>query len=150
MASANQFKLEFKSRPENVGFARVVVAAFATQIDFTLSDVEDIKGAISEAVTNAVIHGYGNDPDGTITIHGAIYDGQLEVIVEDHGVGIENIPQALQPGFSTVPDRLGLGFSFMQSFMDTIEVRSQPGRGTRVIMTKRVPRRADHAEQGLS
>ncbi|MGQ9496961.1 MAG: anti-sigma F factor [Desulfotomaculales bacterium] len=150
MANTNNFKLEFKSKPENVGFARVVVAAFATQIDFTLSDVEDIKGAISEAVTNAIIHGYGNNPDGIITIHGVIHDSILEVVVEDQGVGIDSIPQALQPGFSTMPDRLGLGFSFMQSFMDTIEVRSQPGRGTRVIMTKKVSRRADHAQQSLS
>lgn len=150
MAVQNQFKLEFKSRPENVGFARVAVAAFATQIDFTLSEVEDIKGAVSEAVTNAIIHGYRNNPEGIVTIHGAICGGQLEIVVEDNGVGMENVREALQPGFSTVPDRLGLGFSFLQSFMDTIEVRSQPGRGTRVLMTKHVSRRASHAQQGLS
>lgn len=148
--SVNQFKLEFRSRPENIGFARVAVAAFATQLDFTLSEVEDIKGAVSEAVTNAIIHGYSGNPEGVVTIHGAIYDNQLEIVVEDNGVGIENVSTVLQPGFSTLPDRLGLGFSFMQSFMHTVEVRSQPGRGTRVIMTKHLTPRSGHAQQTLS
>ncbi|MEW6446560.1 MAG: anti-sigma F factor [Bacillota bacterium] len=132
----NRFRLEFLSRPENVGLARVTVAAFAAQVDPTLEELDDIKGAVSEAVANAIIHGYGNSPDGIVVVEGVLYGDAIEVSVEDSGKGIENVAQAMEPEFSTDPERLGLGFSFMHAFMDSISADSVPGRGTRVVMRK--------------
>ncbi|OAT86460.1 anti-sigma F factor [Desulfotomaculum copahuensis] len=136
MNTVNQLKMEFSSRPENVAFARVAVAAFAAQLDFTLNDLEEIKVAVSEAVANAIIHGYGNSPDGIVRVGAVITDRMLEVRVEDDGRGIADVKRALQPSFSTDPDRMGLGFVFMQSFMDRVQVESAAGKGTRVIMSK--------------
>ncbi len=134
----NQAKLEFKSLAANVAFARVTVAAFASQLDFTLNDLEEIKVAVSEAVANAVIHGYDNQPDGIITIIMTIREGTLELKVIDYGRGIANVKKALEPSFSTDPERMGLGFVFMQSFMDNLHVESTPGKGTVVTMNKSV------------
>jgi len=136
----NRLRMSFDSRPENVGLARVAVAAFASQLDFTVSDLDDIKGAVSEAVSNAIIHGYRNRPDGTVHLEALLTEQGLEVAVEDEGEGIPNTVQARVPGFTTIPERLGLGFAFMESFMDTLEVDSAPGRGTRVRLVKRVNR----------
>jgi len=130
-------KLEFLSIPANVAFARVAVAAFASQIDYTLSDLEEIKVAVSEAVGNSIIHGYENAPDRFIRIYAALTADTLEVRVEDDGRGIEDIDKALQPAFSTDTERLGLGFMFMRSFMDSFKVDSTPGHGTVVTMSKR-------------
>jgi len=138
MSVNNQMKLEFLSLPENVALARVSIAAFAAQLDFTLTDLEEIKVAVSEGVSNSVIHGYGNRPDGIIRVVASISGDSLELLIEDDGKGIEDIPQALQPAFSTDPERMGLGFVFMQSFMDRFQVTSEPGRGTRVMMVKQV------------
>ncbi len=129
-------RLEILSRPENVGLARVTVAALASQIDFTLGELEEIKVAVSEAVSNSVIHAYGGEA-GLIRVTGRLYEDTLEVVVEDWGRGIPDVAQARQPSWSSAPDRMGLGFVFMESFMDGIEVTSEVGKGTTVRMWKR-------------
>lgn len=134
----NQMKLEFLSIPANVAFARVTVAAFASQLDYTLSDLEEIKVAVSEAVGNAIVHGYNQAPDRLVSVSATLTADTLEIRVEDDGRGIEDIEQALEPAFSTDDERLGLGFVFMKSFMDSLRVKSEPEQGTLVIMSKRV------------
>ncbi len=141
----NLVRLEFLSRPENVGLARVAIAAFAAQLDYTVSELDDLKGAVSEAVSNAIIHGYRNDPDHVVKMSAYISNGELEVIIEDRGRGISDIDEALKPGVSTVDERLGLGFSFMRSFVDRLEIVSDPGKGTRVRMFKRPASRRNNA-----
>ena len=142
----NFLRLEFYSLPVNVGLARVAVAAFAAQLNYTVSELDDIKGAVSEAVSNAIIHGYEGAPDRLVKVVAVIRDDELEVVVEDGGKGIENVAEVLRPGYSTAGERLGLGFSFIASFMDSADVQSAPGRGTRVIMTKRAGPRGKHAD----
>lgn len=142
----NFLRLEFYSLPANVGLARVAVAAFASQLNYTVSELDDIKGAVSEAVSNAIIHGYEGAPDQLIKVVAMVRAGELEIIVEDGGKGIEDLEEVLRPGFSTADERLGLGFSFIRSFMDTADVLSTPGRGTRVIMTKRAGLLGDHVD----
>lgn len=137
MKIKNQMKLSFLSMPENVPLARVTAASFASQLDFTLDDLEDIKVAISEAVTNCIVHGYENDANHTVGVVCTIYDNILEMIVEDEGKGIADISQAMQAAYSTDPERMGLGFTFMQSFMDRLDVQSGVNKGTKVIMVKR-------------
>ncbi|MFX4260940.1 anti-sigma F factor [Pelotomaculum propionicicum] len=132
----NQMRLEFLSIPANVAFARVTVAAFASQLDFTLADLEEIKVAVSEAVGNSIIHGYEHAPDRFVRVYAALTLDTLEIRVEDDGIGIVDIDRALQPAFSTDAERLGLGFVFMQSFMENFRVESTPGRGTTVMMSK--------------
>lgn len=140
MRCKNQMTLEFLSLPENEGFARVAVSAFAVQLDPTIDVLADIKTAVSEAVTNAIVHGYEDGP-GTVIIHTELSEnGLLKIRVEDQGKGIEDIEQAMQPFFTTQPEkeRSGMGFSVMQTFMDRVTVDSQPGRGTVVSMEKRI------------
>ena len=140
MEPINQMKLEFLSVPENEGFARVAVSAFAVQLDPTLDVLADIKTAVSEAVTNAIVHGYG-EKKGIVTVDASLrQDGVLEVSVSDRGRGIDDIPRAMQPFFTTQPEkeRSGMGFSVMQTFMDGVQVESAPGEGTTVRMTKRL------------
>lgn len=141
MEPVNRMRIEFTSLPANVGFARVAAAAFASQLDFTLNELEEIKVAISEAVTNAIVHGYENRADRMVALTVEIKKGTLKIVVEDTGKGIEDIEKALQPAYSTDPERMGLGFSFMQSFSENLQVESEPGAGTRVTMTKICPRR---------
>ncbi|MDD4169924.1 MAG: anti-sigma F factor [Desulfotomaculaceae bacterium] len=138
MRFINQMKLEFLSIPANVAFARVTVAAFASQLDYTLSDLEEIKVAVSEAVANAIVHGYNQAPDRFISIFATLTADTLELRIKDDGKGIEDVDKALEPAFSTDAERLGLGFVFMHSFMDSLKVKSRPGHGTLVIMSKRV------------
>ncbi len=136
----NQMELRFLSVPENEGFARVAVSAFAVQLNPTLDVLADIKTAVSEAVTNAIVHGY-EDETGLIVITAALRDdGILEVSVTDTGKGIEDISRAMQPFFTTQPEkeRSGMGFSVMQTFMDKVTVESVSGRGTTVRMQKRL------------
>ena len=136
----NQMELRFLSVPENEGFARVAVSAFAVQLNPTLDVLADIKTAVSEAVTNAIVHGY-EDETGLIVITAALRDdGILEVSVTDTGKGIEDISRAMQPFFTTQPEkeRSGMGFSVMQTFMDKVTVESVLGRGTTVRMQKRL------------
>ena len=135
----NEMKMEFDSRSCNEGFARVTVAAFLTQLNPTLEEVADVKTAISEAVTNAIIHGY----DGRIEkihIKCAIEGTDFYVEVMDFGKGIEDVSQAMEPLFTTRPDeeRSGMGFAFMEAFMDELEVISVVGQGTTVKMMKKI------------
>ena len=136
----NQMKLEFLSIPENEGFARVAVSAFAVQLDPTLDVLADIKTAVSEAVTNSIVHAYPHQL-GLVQIRASLRaDGILEIAIEDQGLGIPDIPKAMQPFFTTQPEkeRSGMGFSVMQTFMDQIFVESTPGKGTIVRMEKRL------------
>jgi len=138
----NKMRVEFTSLPANVGLARVAAAAFASQLDFTLNELEEIKVAVSEAVTNAIVHGYENRADRTVALTVEIRKDTLKIVVEDTGKGIEDIEKALQPAYSSDPERMGLGFSFMQSFSENLQVESGPGAGTRVTMTRICPRRS--------
>ena len=131
-------ELIIDSKSENESFARVAVAAFCTRLDPTLEEITDIKTAVSEAVTNCIVHGYEGGK-GKIYINVNITGNTAEVIVKDNGVGIENIEKAMEPLYTTRPelDRSGMGFAFMEAFMDELEVESQPGQGTTVRMKKK-------------
>lgn len=137
MATNNRIKMTFPSHSENVGIARITAAAFAAQVDLTLNDIEEIKVAISEAVSNAVIHGYG-DTIGDIEFEMFLQDDVLEFTVTDYGQGIVDIDMARQPSYSSDPERMGLGFVFMESFMDKLIVESELGKGTTVRMVKKL------------
>ena len=143
MKAIDQVNVTFSSRSANEGFARAVAACFAAQLDPTLDEVADIKTAVSEAVTNAIVHAY---PDclGKIVLRLRLLDGgMLEIQVKDSGVGIPDVDQARTPLFTTGgEERSGMGFTIMESFMDGLRVRSQPGRGTTVTMRKRLAPRA--------
>lgn len=138
MEDTNEMALEFDSRSQNEGFVRVAVAAFATQLNPTLEEVADLKTAVSEAVTNVVIHAY-REKTGKVRIECSVREKEMTVIVIDYGVGIENIEKAMEPLYTTRPelDRSGMGFAFMEAFMDELEVESQPGQGTTVRMKKK-------------
>lgn len=139
MRATDYLILELPSLDVNVALARLVVAAFAARLEFTLTEIEEIKVAVSEAVTNAVVHAYG-DRSGVVRLEARVEDGGLLVAVHDQGVGIADIARARQPAFSTVAERMGMGFSFMEAFCDQLRVDSSPGRGTTIHMVKR-PRR---------
>jgi stage II sporulation protein AB (anti-sigma F factor) len=134
----NEMKLEFQSKSQNESFARVVVAAFASQLDPTIEEISDVKTAVSEAVTNSIIHGYEN-AQGIITIIGRIEDDLLTVEIIDSGKGIDNIELARQPLYTSKPEleRSGMGFTVMETFMDSLMIESEKGKGTRIIMTKK-------------
>ncbi len=140
----NKMQLSFLSRSENEIFARNVVAAFALPLNPTLSELSDVKTAVSEAVTNAVVHGYGND-EGWITVTCETEGTLLHITVSDSGKGIEDIEQALTPFFTTLPgeERSGMGFTIMQTFMTSLSVRSEKGKGTSVTMTKQFGAKAE-------
>ena len=135
----NNMKVEFEALPENEGVARVAGAAILTPLNPTLEEIEDVNTAVSEAVTNAVIHGY-KEQGGTIEISCVLEKDLLKMEITDQGCGIENVEQAMEPMFTTRPDleRSGMGFSFMEAFMDCLEVESTVGKGTRVIMEKKL------------
>ena len=139
MKNTNEMELLFDSKSVNEGFARVAVAAFMTQLNPTLEEVADVKTAVSEAVTNAIIHGYEKEID-KIRIHCRLEEQIIYIEIEDHGKGIENVEQAMQPLFTSKPEleRSGMGFSFMEAFMDEVEVTSIPGVGTKVVMKKKL------------
>ena len=147
-AEENWMQITFAAKSENEGFARTAVAAFVSSLDPTIEELADIKTAVSEAVTNCIIHGY-NQRGGTIWMEGTLTGRKLRVSITDEGRGIKDIKQALEPLFTTRPDleRSGMGFSFMEAFMDTVEVESAPGKGTRVYMEKDI--RTLHMEQVL-
>jgi stage II sporulation protein AB (anti-sigma F factor) len=134
----NQIKLEFLSRPENVALCRIAVASLASQREVTLNDLEEIKVAISEAVSNSIIHGYQNRKDEKVTVIGTLLEDELLIEIIDEGVGIANVKEAMQPAYSTDPERMGLGFVFMRSFMDQVEVESQVNQGTKVKLLKKL------------
>ena len=133
--------LEIDSISRNEEFARVVVAVFMSRMNPTLEEVDDVKTAVSEAVTNAVIHGYGQKK-GMIYIEGKIEGNELTVVVKDLGIGIDNLKKAMEPMYTTdvTGERSGMGFSFMEAFMDQVEVLSTPGEGTWVTMKKQIGR----------
>ena len=137
MNESNYIKLEFPSRSSNEGFARSAAAAFAAQLDPTMEELGDIRTAVSEAVTNAIVHAYP-DTIGRVSMRLRILSGgTLEISVRDWGRGIENVSQAMEPLYSTgEEDRSGMGFTIMGSFMDKLRVRSTPGKGTVVVMQK--------------
>lgn len=137
MSNTNEVILEFDSKSQNEGFARMVVAAFVSQLDPTMEEIADIKTAVSEAVTNAIIHGYDNFV-GKIRMKCRLEDNHLFVEISDTGTGIENIKKAMEPLYTTRPEieRSGMGFAFMEAFMDELEVESVLGEGTTIKMEK--------------
>ena len=140
MSRKNEMETTFLSVAENESFARVVIAAFAVQLSPTVSEIADIKTAVSEAVTNAIVHGYEGS-NGMVTLRAAIDDrSTLTVEVKDSGRGIADVPKAMEPFFTTHPEqeRSGMGFAVMQTFMDDVDVESAPGKGTIVRMSKRI------------
>lgn len=140
----NEMKLCFQARSENESFARLAVVGFLTYLNPTIEEVEDIKMAVSEAVTNAIIHGYEENPSSIVYVSCMLYkDGEghiLQTVVEDTGKGIEDIGQAMEPMFTTRPqeERTGMGFAFMEAFMDDVLVESELTKGTTVTLTKRI------------
>ena len=139
MKALNTVKITFPSRSVNEGFARSALSACAAQADPTLDELADVKTAVSEAVTNCIVHAYANTI-GPITLTAALYeDGTLRVAVADKGCGIPDVSKAMEPLFTTGgAERAGLGFAVMESFMDSVKVRSAPGKGTRVTLSKRL------------
>jgi stage II sporulation protein AB (anti-sigma F factor) len=139
MTHKNEMELVFESRSVNEGFARVAVAAFLTQLNPTLEEVSDVKTAVSEAVTNAIVHGY-EDREGIIYLEGIIKEKSIEISVKDEGVGIANIKEAREPLYTTKPEeeRSGMGFTFMEIFMDEVHIDSKVGEGTEVRMIKKI------------
>ena len=139
MQIKNEMRLDFASLSENEAFARVVVAAFAAQLNPTIEELADVKTAVSEAVTNAIIHGYESEVHN-IYIRCRTEGKTLYLEIEDEGKGIEDVKQAMEPLFTTKPEleRSGMGFSFMEAFMDKLEVESVPGKGTTVKMEKTI------------
>jgi len=136
-------KLEMDSLSQNEEFARVVTAVFMSRLNPTLEEVDDVKTAVSEAVTNAIIHGYRGERGVVyLDITADVEERELTVQVKDTGVGIPDVKQAMEPMFTTDPEgeRSGMGFSFMEAFMDQVDVQSQPGEGTVVIMKKYIGR----------
>lgn len=140
MQTMNHMRLEFDARPENERFARIAVSAFTVPFNPTMDVLSDVRTAVSEAVTNAIVHAY-RETTGDIVLDATLgEDGTLRLSVCDHGCGIENIEQAMQPFFTTQPEqeRSGMGFAVMQSFMDSVRVESTPGQGTRVLLEKKI------------
>lgn len=135
----NYMKLEFLSKSSNESFARVVVAAFASQLDPTLEELSDIKTAVSEAVTNSIIHGYEYG-EGTIEVSTTLALNEIEITIKDKGKGIDDIKKAMEPFYTSKPDmeRSGMGFTVMETFMDELKVESIEGVGTTVIMKKKI------------
>ena len=142
MKPVNEAKITFLSRSANEGFARTAAACFAAQLDPTLDEINDIKTAVSEAVTNCIVHAY---PEALVlvTLRLRLFeDNVLEIMVKDAGVGIPDVEKARKPLFTTGgDDRSGMGFTIMESFMDKLKVRSLPGKGTTVTMRRRISRR---------
>ncbi|MCR1897795.1 anti-sigma F factor [Irregularibacter muris] len=137
MEFRNEMKVEFISKSQNEAFARVVVSAFIAQLDPTIEEIADIKTAVSEAVTNAIIHGYEDDK-GIVQIKCNIIKNRIEIEISDEGRGILNINEAREPLYTSKPEleRSGMGFTIMESFMDEIEIYSEVGQGTRIKMIK--------------
>ena len=144
MKSSNYIKLEFPGKSANEGLARSAVAAFAAQLDPTLDELGDIKTAVSEAVTNAIVHAYPNQI-GTVWLRVRLLGEEyLEITVKDKGRGIEDVERARQPLFTTGgEDRSGMGFTIMESFMDKMRVKSAPGKGTTVTLLRRIRRKRE-------
>lgn len=136
----NIMEVKFSAKSENESFARVIVASFASKLDPTLDELADIKTAVSEAVTNAIIHGYDENEEMFVKIRCKINDKTVTITVEDDGNGIEDLDMAMQPLYTSKPEleRSGMGFTVMESFMDQVEVSSKKGEGTKVVMKKKI------------
>ncbi|AJA47795.1 anti-sigma F factor [Clostridium pasteurianum DSM 525 = ATCC 6013] len=134
----NMMKVEFLSKSQNESFARVAVAAFASQLDPTIEEITDIKTAVSEAVTNSIIHGYKDKKDGIVEITAELNKNEITIIIVDHGCGIDDIEQAREPLYTSRPDleRSGMGFTVMETFMDSVEIESSK-TGTKIRMKKK-------------
>lgn len=135
----NKMSLEFVSKSQNEGFARVAVASFVAQLDPTIDELSDVKTAVSEAVTNSIIHGYEGRDDGIIRIETEINQNEITIAIIDKGKGIEDINKAMEPLYTSRPDleRSGMGFTVMETFMDDLKVESKKGIGTKVIIKKK-------------
>lgn len=141
----NEIKCTFPANSRNEGFARSLVSAFSAQLDPTAGEIGEIKTAVSEAVTNCIVHGYRGCAKGSIELVGRILEGNvLYIKIRDKGCGIEDVKQAMEPLYTSAPEeeRAGLGFAVMESFMDKVTVRSSPNKGTSVIMTRRIEHNA--------
>jgi stage II sporulation protein AB (anti-sigma F factor) len=134
----NKMELKFSALSQNESFARVTVAAFIAQLDPTMDELTEIKTVVSEAVTNSIIHGYNNDPNGIVYISVTLEDGFVELNITDEGIGIADVEEARQPLFTTKPEleRSGMGFTIMENFMDEVEVSSHTGNGTVITLKK--------------
>ena len=146
----NEMKLEFLSKSNNEAFARITVAAFASQLDPTIEELADIKTAVSEAVTNSIIHGY-EDSFGIVKIEARLIENQIIIEVSDTGKGIENIEIAKQPLYTTKPnlERSGMGFTIMESFMDEVDVESIIGLGTKITMKKAIKNETIETQENI-
>lgn len=135
----DEMQLSFRSKSQNERFSRTVVAAFVARLDPTLEEISDLKTAVSEAVTNAIIHAY-SDENGTVELKAEIKGNEVIIEIRDYGVGIPDIKQAMEPTYTTRPEweRSGMGFAFMEAFTDELRVDSAPGEGTRIRMKKRI------------
>lgn len=147
--SKDFIKTEFASRSENEALARVIVSAFIARLDPTLEELDDVRTAVSEAVTNAIIHGYGHE-EGSVYLGCELDEHTLTIVIEDKGVGIDDLNQAMQPLYTSKPEeeRSGMGFTMMQTFMDQLTVTSTPGEGTKVVMIKSFRYLPDQADDG--
>lgn len=145
----NEMRVEFDAKSVNEGFARVAAAAFLTQLDPTLDEIADVKTAVSEAVTNAIIHGYESS-EGKVTLSCSLQDQTAVLVIEDKGVGMEDVKKAMEPFYTTKPqlERSGMGFAFMEAFMDEIKVESKPGAGTKVTLIKKIGQREEENQDG--
>lgn len=139
MGNDNRVELRVKSIGENVSLVRMMASGFLYPYDVTFDVLDEIKIALSEAVSNCMIHGYDNAEDQEVVVTMEVQNRHLTIQVQDTGVGIVDIARAMEPAFSTREEHMGLGFVFMQTFMDQIEVCSEPGKGTTVIMQKQLP-----------
>ena len=137
---SNILEVKFSAKSENESLSRVIVASFAAKLDPTLDELSDIKMAVSEAVTNSIIHGYDEDESKFVYLRCELKDRTIKVVIEDRGNGIEDVKKAMQPMYTSKPEleRSGMGFSFMESFMDSLDVVSIKGEGTKVVMTKTI------------
>ncbi|WP_232696248.1 anti-sigma F factor [Brevibacillus daliensis] len=138
MSTRNQMNMQFSALSQNESFARVSVAAFISQLDVTMEELEEIKTVVSEGVTNAIIHAYDENPEGVVSISVTLMDGTIELVIEDKGKGITDVEEAMQPLYTSKPEleRSGMGFTIMENFMDSIEVMTSVGKGTRIQLTK--------------
>ena len=139
----NYMELSFPSLSVNEGFARTAAAAFAAQLDPTIDQLSDLRTAVSEAVTNAIIHAYGSDPKALITLRCEREGRKIRIVVKDTGCGIADIELARRPFYTSKPEleRSGMGFAVMEAFMDRVEIDSAPGEGTTVVMEKELEER---------
>ena len=144
----NEMKIEFISKSSNEAFARIAVAAFASQLDPTIEELADIKTAVSEAVTNCIIHGY-DKKQGIVKIVSKLKENEIIIEISDKGKGIENVDEAKEPLYTTKPnlERSGMGFTIMESFMDKMEVESVLGLGTKVTMSKIIKPKTDNEDE---